>query len=606
RRGPAGDIRSQRALLSAPTIVLDEFGLADRAVRQAVAPFICGRRRLPLENEILSITPVPVITMNARPGDTLSGRTGFSLPQLRRLVPCDLSAVLLPDLALEGGRALEAARQMGPLPLRPPRASCEEFRHAVVRLLRQVLVQEAIGNVDVDLVLGLGRGLTVWLTPVAAMRQALYDFLLAVETVKWTQPRWLEAIRTFPESREDAGPTSAMALRSVTDASVLIRRPKTISLFPERIAPKSPKEHSAMNPRESMMPSFAMTDRSKSLLVWLTEDAQAPSLDQVVEILVDIYRMQRLDDVAFQDLLAVVRLREACGLAEISLDDLRTAVELRAGLTARGLNLDHIESVLRVAEDLVEAGLSLKEAVGVADLMKAMKKAGIDPRVPDHLEATLRRYATLGYDPKSITRLAALSERLGSIGLGLGDLDIVLDRLGGLSALGLDGDVAETLVIMLGLAGVAETQRGAVLATAVELGNMGITLVDARADEQALQEQVQQLRDEQAALQGDLAARQDELVHLREKEDQAQAGLAALRDEATLHEDAITAARALEGFLLSNSDATDQFFAKVAVVLEIRRRGSPHGAALEAALTTAAQHNVLKFLNRISTLKETT
>ncbi len=79
----------------------------------------------------------------------------------------------------------------------------------------------------------------------------------------------------------------------------------------------------------------------------------------------------------------------------------------------------------------------------------------------------------------------------------------------------------------------------------------------------------------------------------------------ALRAEATLHEDAIAAGRTLEGFLLSNSDATDQFFAKVAVVLEIRRRGSPHGATMEAALTASAQQSVLKFLNRISTLKET-
>src|SRR6266851_2724991 len=147
RRGAAGDIRSQRALLSAPVVVLDEYGLADRAVRQAVAPFISGRRRVPVENDILPITPVPVITMNPRPGQSLTARTGFSLPQLRRLVPCDLGAVPLPDLALTGERALDAARAAGPLTLRAPTGACEAFREAVVRLLRQVLVPDAVGIV---------------------------------------------------------------------------------------------------------------------------------------------------------------------------------------------------------------------------------------------------------------------------------------------------------------------------------------------------------------------------------------------------------------------------------------------------------------------------
>ena len=218
RRGAAGDIRSRRALLSAPVIVLDEFGLADRAVRQAVTPFLSGRRRIPFENEILSIMPVPIITMNTRLGDTLSARTGCSLAQLRRLVPCDLSAVPLPDLALEGGRAIDAARRMGPLALRPPRASCETFRATVVRLLRQALLPEAVGLVDVELLLGLARGLTGWLTPAAAMRQTLYDFLLVVETVNWVRPGWLEAVRAFPDPGEGAGPSRA-GLGPVTQSS---------------------------------------------------------------------------------------------------------------------------------------------------------------------------------------------------------------------------------------------------------------------------------------------------------------------------------------------------------------------------------------------------
>ena len=85
RRDATGDIRSQRGLLSAAVVVLDEYGLADRAVRQAVLPPLSGRRRVPLEHDVLPITPVPIITMNPRPGQSLTVRTGFSLRQLRRL-----------------------------------------------------------------------------------------------------------------------------------------------------------------------------------------------------------------------------------------------------------------------------------------------------------------------------------------------------------------------------------------------------------------------------------------------------------------------------------------------------------------------------------------
>jgi len=509
RRGAAGDVRSRRELLSAPVIVLDEYGMADRPVRQAVAPFISGRRRIPFENEILNITPVAIVTMNARPGGTLSARTGFSLAQLRRLVPCDLSAVPLPDLALEGGRALEAARQAGPLTLRPPRGSCEEFRSAVVRLLRRVLVPDAIGLVDVEMLIGLGSGLTGWLTPLVAMRQALFDFLLLVETIGWVRPGWLESVRAFPDGDEGAAASSVATLGSVTLAPASAHPPQTISLFPERMAPNSQKEHPGMNPRgDSMLPSFTISERTRGLMAWLAEDVQA-SLDQVIAILIGVYRMHRGNDVTFQDLLAVVRLRETCATAEISVSDLRTAVEATAGLCKRGLNLDHIQTVLQVAEDLAAAGLSLKETRSVADLMKAMKKAGIDPRVPDQLEAALHRHAALGYEAKQIARLAAFWARLQSLGLGLDDLEACLARLGRLTELGLDAGTAEALTTMVGLSGVPESQRGEVLAKAVELGKAGIALVDVQADRDALQEEVERLRVERAAIQDGIAAGQD-------------------------------------------------------------------------------------------------
>lgn len=602
RRGAAGDIRSQRALLSAPVVVLDEYGLADRAVRQAVAPFISGRRRVPVENEILPITPVPVITMNPRTGVTLSARTGFSLAQLRRLVPCDLGAVSLPDLALDGERAIQAARQAGPLALRPPRASCEDFRAALVQLLRQVAVTESIGIIDVELLLGLGRGLSGWLMPAAAMRQAVYDFLLVIETVGWVRPGWLEVVRTFPDRAQGAISASPGARAPVIPTRQVAQRPETISLFPERITSVQKKEHPGMTSRDSMLPTFAISDRSKALMVWLGEDAQAP-LDQVVEILVEAYRMQRADDLTFHDLVAVVRLREECESAEIAVSDLRTAVELTVGLRERGFTrLDDIPTALEVAKDLDEAGLSLKDAVAVVRLMKAMKKAGINPGLPEQLQAALDRYTTLGCDAKRISRLTSLWERLGDLGIGLDDLEPVVAQFDRLTKLGMAGSTAEGLAAALSLASVQEAERGPVLSKAVELGQAGITLAGVQGDQLALEDQVRQLRHEQAGLEGALSEKTDELIRIQQEAEYARTELDGLRDKAQVLDDAIAGGRALQGFLLSKVDATDEFFTRVEVIRDLRRKGSPTFRDLETWLTAAVQQRVLDFLKRISTL----
>ncbi len=598
RRDAAGDIRSQRALLAAPVVVLDEYGLADRAVRQAVVPFISGRRRVPLENEVLPITPVPIITMNPRPGESLTARTGFSLPQLRRLVPFDLGAVPLPDLALTGEEALDAARKAGPLTLRAPKGSCEEFRGAVVRLLRQVLVSDAVGIVDVELLLGLGRGLTGWLTPTSALQQVLYDFLLVVETVAWVKPGWLDLVRAFPHRGEDAEASiggRGSALKPALPASPQ----QTISLFPERADLSRQKEHPAMNSRDSVLPTFLLSERSKAQLVWLAENAGA-SLDEAVSLLIQIYRMQQeFDDNDLDDLQAVVRLREACGAAEITVSDLRTAVELTAGLRERGLTLDHIQTTLQVAADLGEAGLYLEEAVAVVDLMKALKKAGINTRVPEQLGAALTRYDALGYEPRQITRLAKLWEQLKALDLDLDHLESLLAQHRQLAELGLDTRAAADLATAFDLAGVPDGQRAEVLGKAITLGQTGIALADLQAQRETLSQELRRLQAEQAALQETLKAGRDEQARIEQQQTEARARVAALREEAAKEEDTIATALAFQHFLLGNLDTSDPFFSKVIILHQLRRARPGQFPRFETILSAAIQAQARQFLTRI-------
>ena len=68
---------------------------------------------------------------------TLEEQTTFNPAQLRRLLICNLDAVAMPDLALTGRQALEAARSYGPVVLPTIRTDLEAHREALVRLLRK-------------------------------------------------------------------------------------------------------------------------------------------------------------------------------------------------------------------------------------------------------------------------------------------------------------------------------------------------------------------------------------------------------------------------------------------------------------------------------------
>ena len=599
RRDATGDIRSQRGLLSAAVVVLDEYGLADRAVRQAVLPLLSGRRRVPLENHVLPITPVPIITMNPRPGQSLTARTGFSLPQLRRLVPCDLGAVPLPDLALTGARALDAARAAGPLTLRAPTGSCEAWREAVVRLLRQVLVPDAVGIVDVELLLGLGRGLTGWLSPAMALRQVLYDFLLVVETVGWVHPGWLDVVRDFPQRGHDAD-ASVGGRGSAIPPAAPTPPPQTISLFPDRVALSRPKEHPTMNARDSVLPTFLLSERSKAQLVWLAENAGIP-LDEAVSLLIEQYRMQQeFDDPALDDLRTVVRLREACGAAEITTSALRTAVEFTAALRQRGLTLDDIQPALQVAADLADSGLYLEDAVAVVALMKALKRAGINARVPEQLGAALKRFDALGYEPKQLGRMAGLWEQLTALDLGLDDLERLLAQYRQLAELGLDARTAADLATAFDLAGVPAGQRAAVLGKATALGQTGIALADLQAERETCVQELRRLQAEQAVLQETLKAGRDEQARIQQEATEAKERVGALREEAAKEEDAIATAGALQHLLRGNVDAAQPFFAQVITLCQLRRTRPGLFPNFETNLSAAIQAQVRQFLARIS------
>jgi len=531
----------------------------------------------------------------------LAARTGLSVPQLRRLIACDVSALALPDLALEGGRAIEAVRHTGPLPLRPPRGSCEPFRGAVVHLLRQTLHPEALGIVDVDLLLGLGRGMTAWLPEPSAIRQVLYDFLLVVETVGWTNPGWVERVRTFPGLA--VADASAVGPAMTHDARLISTAPMepTLALFPERSDGGPPKEKTAMTPSDSMMPSFSLSEGTKGRLTWLREETRT-SLDRAVLTLIDLYITARRHNLEYGDLVAIVLLRKQCDATEVSVADLRQFLEHAAELQAQGLTVNDIGPALDIAEQFAAAGLTLDQIRAVADLMQALREAGVDLALLEQLREALDRYQALGYAPELINHLAKLKSTLEAFGLAPDRLGQHLRHLQRLNELGLDADSAETLAAALSATGVDGEQRAEILARLPEVARLQIDIVALQAHRDALRQELAQMEARLAKVRQGLSASRKLAARAAEE---GRALVAALEQQDLMLENATAAGFALQHFLTASTEPSDLFWTLVEQLRELKQKYPGRSSYMEQLLTDALRDQVRHFLTQIASMAAT-
>ena len=511
RRSPSGEIVAQRALIDSPVAIFDEYQSADRGVRRAIAPFLTGRRHIPVENSLVEIRAVSLLILNPGPGITLAARTGLSVPQLRRLIPCDVGAAELGDLALRGEAAVAAARQGSPVALRAPRGSCESFRGALVRLLPRVLKPDVVSMIDIELLLGLGTGLTAWLPEASAMRQALYDALLAYETVGWTNGVWVDAVRQFPSTTtESTGATTIASARP--EPAVAAQR---IALFPERQVSSHSEEEVAVGTHDSMLPPFTLSDATKARLIWLGQVLGAP-LDRAVNAVIDYFAAAQLDGFDCYDVEAIVRIRKQCEAVDVSVGDLRAFIEAQADLAEHNLTIADVGPALETVEAFAEAGLTVEEAGAVATLMVDLREAGVDATIVEELRTTLARYRALGFDPALVTPATILVDRLRALGITPDDVNERLPRL-------------DRLASALSTAGLADDRRDQALARMVEVGLTGADLGDLRAKKKEIADEIQELEADRAEYERSLAAVQDALAQGCRKESEVSQRVAALQ-----------------------------------------------------------------------------
>jgi hypothetical protein len=376
RRDHSGAIVFKRELLDAPFVVLDEFLCAEPSVRPSLQLFLTGRLEVPFENTRLSIQPVPLLTLNIRDRPTLEEQLGLSAPQIRRGLIANFDAVPMPDLAMMGDHAVLAAQQNPPLRLEAPTVDCAPHQRVIVQTLRQILAPAAQSRVDVEIVMTLCTGMTAFIHDAeAAIVQVLYDVGMMAESMKWTNPGWIEAVLHCSLSK------SRSAVRQID----IVTSP---GLVPEERGPQPvepPKPPGAIplhvpQLRRETTPSLNVSDTLKNRLIWAAVDT-GQSLEEFLNTLLDLYLLHRKDSNTITLLKRAVRIADHLKLTDVEVVELQDYLAAEGSLRRAGLWMTDVPDALRLIP-LLEAlpqSWTWKQAQQAMRAVAYIIRHGIDP-----------------------------------------------------------------------------------------------------------------------------------------------------------------------------------------------------------------------------------
>ncbi len=388
RRTSTGDVIFKRALLEAVFMCADEYLLADKKVRTAVGHFISGRKAVPIENELLEIKPVTFLTLNPKNGKSLSDRTTFAVPQLRRLVLLDTDKVELPDLALRGDAAVQAAVKHEPLQITPPKTDCTEYRGAVIQTLRSVLTPEAEGLVDFDLVLGLCRGMTSFIEEgETAIRQVLHDFCLILETLGLVKEHWFHSVDSFTVSGKVITKERPLRREEIEDKRIINLQPKE-------------GEEQTMGRKENMMPELYLTEATKSRLVYCAHHFKM-NVDRALNKAISHLMLQELKGKTLPHLERIVSISDECEENSIPVAQVRAYLECKTALKKHELTPEDLPQAIQIAESLAEAELSFQDAAHHVETYRKLKEANIEFEDLEQVKADIEAIHKLAETPEN-------------------------------------------------------------------------------------------------------------------------------------------------------------------------------------------------------------
>jgi hypothetical protein len=535
RRGSTGAAVFERRLLQAPFVTFDEFLTASPEVRAALGLFLGGRLVVAFENEQLTVRPVPLLTLNPRPKPTLEQQIGLSAPQIRRAILVNFDAVSMPDLAVSGERALEAARAHLPLAIGPPAVDCRPFHDRIVDLTRAILAPDAHARVDVEIVVNLATGMTAFIAdPAEAIAQVGYDLGLLAETLGWTRPGWIQAVTTFSLT---AGKTS-----SVTESPMKAPAATTLSAQPKDgpagMAEEAPPETLSLAVREPVrrkgsIPDITLTEATRMRLVWFAHETDR-DVDGGIDLLLDFYLEWRAKEQSIETMERCLVLGRELELADIEGATLRDYLEDRQRLAGYNCSFTDLPEALQVLDLLgqlpVEWDWDLATAVmqGVADILRA------------------------GIPASQIGAFVARHRQLEALGFQ---------------------ETAEVLTAVLTEAGAVGDRRDAVIQHLVEHATGDADREQAAADAESLQVEVAALEARQTQLERTVAALEQRRDALRQDIVATQETLAQVEAERAVKAGDLDVLAGLKALLLTKTTATDAFFEELRKLDRWRTRG---------------------------------
>lgn len=350
RRDGKGNFEYKRALLDGLLISFDDLLEAEASLRPTIHHFISGRTVVPVDNAILRIAPVPLITLNPRPNETLEEQTTFSTAQLRRLVVANLGNVALPDLATMGHQALEAAAKQGPLRVQPPTVDAETYRSHIVGLVREILVPQVWPRVDTEMIITMATGMTAFIPdPERAIQQTVYDFALTAETLGWTNPGWSEPVSRFSLHT----PLSTRRHRDQTSQEPPPREEDNIKLW----------RHVMEGYRESALPSFVISDANKARIIAIASQENIPleRADYALEVVLDNWRQQYQNGRTLDEAYSVLQLSKELGERSIPVNDIKVAMRFRQVFREGAYTSEEFQAALDLVPLLHEHGLTTQD-----------------------------------------------------------------------------------------------------------------------------------------------------------------------------------------------------------------------------------------------------
>ncbi len=549
RRTALGEVASERQLVHAPFLVLDEFLAADRAVRNALNPFLTGNLILPFENEQVTVRAVPLLTLNPRPEPTLEGQLGLSAPLIRRAILATVNAVVLPDLSLSGGEAVSAAQTHGPIMIKVPTCDCEEHRDVIVGLLKAILKPEVHQRVGVDVVVNLCTGMTAMMAdPTEAIAQVAQCIGLLAATVGWVQPGWQATMAQFGRPN-----TSAMMSTVLETPSPLSEVQK--GKHEEEATDGMISLHVAPGRREPGLPSLHLSDELRASLTWLAVETGRPLEETLTALMQHYIRWQQRPD-TIASLHRTLALSQQLNLTRLEPSRVEEYLQARADLRHYGRTIEDVPAALQMIAKLAR----LPEPWDWARADQAIRSVGVliaAEILPGHIEALLlahERLKELGFDERTARAVAEALVRAGATG----------------------------------------RRRSRVLTVLITLAGRHVDLHDAEVEQEQVQQDIARLEAERHSLQKTVDALKTSIAGLQQDQGDLHTRIAQMDAEMATCQSRFDVLAAFESYVQGNRqviDATGALFDEVrALASKSTQSGGGDSVALAADLHEKILH----------------